>query len=80
MGLEEIEGIEKAKKLMENLKELTEAREICMPDALKAISDIKTEYDALVKEKGIEYCNKNCPGVLTLIKNMYSEFNGYSDK
>lgn len=74
MVLEGIAG-EKVKRIKASLQELIDARELYIPDALKSISNIETEYNALVKENGIDYCTKNCPEVPTLIKSVYRELN-----
>jgi hypothetical protein len=75
MGLEDVEGIERAKKIMTGLRELTEAREICVPDAIKSITSIHKEYDALKKEKGTEFCNEYCPEAFNIIQRVYHELN-----
>jgi DNA-directed RNA polymerase subunit F len=78
MRLEEIEGIEKVNKIKAGLKELTEAREINIPEATKILSNIQKEYNALLKKNGEEYCNKNCPDVPNTIKRISTELRGYS--
>ena len=70
MGLEEIEGI---KEIRADLKELTEAREITIPDARKSISSIRTKYNALIKENGADYCDKYCPEVPIIINKLCKE-------
>jgi hypothetical protein len=75
MGLEEIGDIGRAKKVMADLKELTDARELCLPDAIKSITSIHKEYDALKKEKGIEFCDQYCPKADSIIQSIHRELN-----
>jgi hypothetical protein len=72
MGLEE--GIRA------DIKKLKDEREINIIDALKSISNIKAKYDAVLKEEGKEYCDRNCSDIIIDISKLTVEFEGYNIK
>jgi hypothetical protein len=70
-SLERIEGIRG------DIKKLRDEREINIPEARESISNMKAEYDSLLKKEGQEYCNKNCPDIPLNISKISRELGIY---
>jgi hypothetical protein len=71
MDLEEIEGIRA------EIRKITEPREINVTEARASLLTLKDRYDALLQEKGKEYCDKNCPDLPININHLITDLKSY---
>jgi hypothetical protein len=72
--------LEKIEELRKGIKNLKDSREINVKEALDSLTGFKKRYDALIEEKGIEYCTENCSDIIIDINNLTQEFVKYHVK